>query len=126
MNAIIKEKEREIMRIEPFGERVAIRVLESEETTESGLIIANPNKLSSNRGEVVALGNEVKDFFKNYSKKTCVLLNFSLSVEDIALTRLDTLKERYKSDIKDYINDVLYYYKENEIKSKLSYILSHL
>ena len=64
MNAIIKEKEREIMRIEPFGERVAIRVLESEETTESGLIIANPNKLSSNRGEVVALGNEVKDFFK--------------------------------------------------------------
>ena len=62
--------------------------------------------------------SEVENFFSNYSKKTCVLLNFSLSVEDIALTRLDTLKERYKSDIKDYINDVLYYNKKNEIKTK--------
>ena len=70
--------------------------------------------------------SEVENFFSNYSKKTCVLLNFSLSVEDIALTRLDTLKERYKSDIKDYINDVLYYYKETEIKSKCERFIKEL
>ena len=50
------------MKIEPFGERVAIKVLPVEETTESGLIMAS-SKSSSTRGEIVALGTEVKEYF---------------------------------------------------------------
>lgn len=51
------------MKIEPFGERVAIRVLQPEEKTEGGLIIAT-SKANSNRGEIVALGEEIKSYFK--------------------------------------------------------------
>lgn len=51
------------MRIEPFGERIAIRVLSEEETTASGLIMAS-SKSSSNRGEVTAVSEEVKNSFK--------------------------------------------------------------
>ena len=51
------------MKIEPFGERVAIKILQPEEKTEGGLIIAT-SKSTSNRGEVIALGEEVKNFFK--------------------------------------------------------------
>lgn len=51
------------MKIEPFGERVAIKVLQPEEKTAGGLIVAT-SKSNSNRGEVVALGEEVKDYFK--------------------------------------------------------------
>ena len=50
------------MKIEPFGERLAVKILQPEERTEGGLIVAI-SKSSSNRGEVVALGEEVKDFF---------------------------------------------------------------
>lgn len=50
------------MKIEPFGERVAIKILPVEEKTESGLIMAS-SKSTSNRGEVVALSEEVKNFF---------------------------------------------------------------
>ena len=51
------------MKIEPFGERLAIKVLQPEEKTEGGLIVAT-SKNSSNRGEIVALGEEVKEYFK--------------------------------------------------------------
>ena len=51
------------MKIEPFGERVAIKVIPVEETTESGLIMAT-SKSNSNRGEVIALGEEVKKYFQ--------------------------------------------------------------
>ena len=50
------------MKIEPFGERIAIKVLPVEETTASGLIMAS-SKNNSNRGEIVALGTDVKEFF---------------------------------------------------------------
>lgn len=45
------------MKIQPFGERVAIQVLPIEEVTESGLVLS-VSKDKSNRGEVVALGEE--------------------------------------------------------------------
>ena len=51
------------MKIEPFGERIAVKILQPEEKTEGGLIMAT-SKSASNRGEVVALGEEVKNFFK--------------------------------------------------------------
>ena len=50
------------MKIEPFGERIAIKVIEPEERTAGGLIVAT-SKSSSNRGEVVALSKEVKEYF---------------------------------------------------------------
>lgn len=51
------------MKIEPFGERVAIKILQPEEKTAGGLIVAT-SKSSSNRGEVVALGQDIKGNFK--------------------------------------------------------------
>ena len=51
------------MKIEPFGERVAIKMLQPEERTAGGLIVAT-SKLNSNRGEIVAIGEEAKNHFK--------------------------------------------------------------
>lgn len=48
------------MKIQPFGERVAIQVLPIEEVTEGGLVLS-VSKEKSNRGEVVALGDEVPE-----------------------------------------------------------------
>lgn len=48
------------MKIQPFGERVAIQVLPIEEVTESGLVLA-VDKSKSNRGEIVALGDEAPE-----------------------------------------------------------------
>ena len=50
------------MKIEPFGERVAIRVLPLEEKTASGLVLAS-SKNNSNRGEVVAIGKGAEEYF---------------------------------------------------------------
>ena len=50
------------MKIEPFGERVAIKILPIEEKTESGLIMAS-SKSNSNRGEIVAIGEDAKEYF---------------------------------------------------------------
>ena len=51
------------MKIQPFGERITIKVIAQEETTESGLIVAT-SKEKSNKGIVEALGEEVKDYIK--------------------------------------------------------------
>ena len=51
------------MKIEPFGERVAIKVLQPEEKTAGGLIVTT-SKNNSNRGEIVAVGEDVKNYFK--------------------------------------------------------------
>lgn len=51
------------MKIQPFGEKVAIKVLKQEEVTESGLIVSSSSN-KSNRGIVEALGEEVKDYIK--------------------------------------------------------------
>lgn len=51
------------MKIEPFGERVAIKILQPEEKTAGGLIVAT-SKSNSNRGEVIALGQDIKGNFK--------------------------------------------------------------
>lgn len=51
------------MKIEPFGERVAIKVLQPEEKTAGGLIVAT-SKSNSNRGEIVAVSEEVQEYFK--------------------------------------------------------------
>ena len=48
------------MKIQPFGERVAIQVLPIEEVTEGGLVLS-VSKDKSNRGDVVDLGDEVPE-----------------------------------------------------------------
>ena len=45
------------MKIQPFGERVAIRIIPIEEVTESGLVLTTSKE--SNRGEVISLGEDV-------------------------------------------------------------------
>ena len=51
------------MKIQPFGERITVKVIAQEETTESGLIVAT-SKEKSNKGIVEAIGEEVKDYIK--------------------------------------------------------------
>lgn len=68
------------MKIEPFGERVAIKVLQPEEKTAGGLIVAT-SKASSNRGEIVALGEEVKEYFK-LGDKVIFLQNTGVNYTD--------------------------------------------
>lgn len=68
------------MKIEPFGERVAIKVLQPEEKTAGGLIVAT-SKANSNRGEIVALGEEVKEYFK-LGDKVIFLQNTGVNYTD--------------------------------------------
>lgn len=46
------------MQIQPFGERIVIKVVAPEE--QVGALVVVTSKEKSNRGEVVALGDEVK------------------------------------------------------------------
>ena len=51
------------MKIQPFGERITVKIIAQEETTEGGLIVAT-SKEKSNKGIVEAIGEEVKDYIK--------------------------------------------------------------
>jgi co-chaperonin GroES (HSP10) len=77
---MIKEKERESMKIKPFGERVAVKIVPIEEKTASGLIVATSSN-NSNRGEIVALGEEVKEYF-HLGDKVVFLPNAGLNYTD--------------------------------------------
>lgn len=50
------------MKIEPFGKRIAIKVINEEEVTKGGLITVTQS--TPNRGEVVATSEESKNYFK--------------------------------------------------------------
>lgn len=45
------------MNIQPLGDRVVIKVLESEETTKSGIVLPDTAKEKPQEGEVVAVGS---------------------------------------------------------------------
>lgn len=64
------------MKIQPFGERVTVKVLAEEEITDSGLIVA-VSKEKSNKGIVEALGEEVKSYINIGDK---VIFNFGSGV----------------------------------------------
>ena len=49
------------MNFKPLGERVLVKRLEEENTTSSGIIIPDNAKEKPSRGEVVAVGDEVKE-----------------------------------------------------------------
>jgi chaperonin GroES len=48
------------MTIQPLGDRVLVKVLESEETTASGIVLPDSAKEKKAEGEVVAVGNGEK------------------------------------------------------------------
>ncbi len=45
------------MNIKPLGERIVIKVLESEEKTKSGIVLPDTAKEKPQQGEVVAIGS---------------------------------------------------------------------
>ena len=45
------------MKIKPLGDRVVIKVLPSEETTKSGIVIPDTAKEKPQEGEIVAVGS---------------------------------------------------------------------
>ena len=49
------------MKIQPFGEKVAVKVIKEEEINLGGLITVISNE-ASNKGEIVAIGAEVADY----------------------------------------------------------------
>ena len=81
------------MEIQPFGERVVIKVVAPEERV--GALIVATSKDKSNRGKVVAVGDEVKN---------------SIQVGDIVLFSIGT-GVSYTSGNEDYkiinVKDVL-------------------
>jgi len=56
INLILVER-RENMKITPLGERIVIKVLESEEKTKSGIYIPDTAKEKPQMGEVMAVGS---------------------------------------------------------------------
>jgi len=48
---------REKMNIKPLGERIVIKVLESEEKTKSGIVLPDTAKEKPQMGEVLAVGS---------------------------------------------------------------------
>ena len=63
------------MQIQPFGERIVIKVLDAEESVGALIIVTSKEK--SNRGEVVALGDGVTG---NIQVGDIVLFNMSSGV----------------------------------------------
>ncbi|NLW55728.1 MAG: co-chaperone GroES [Firmicutes bacterium] len=45
------------MNIKPLGERIVIKVMESEEKTKSGIVLPDTAKEKPQQGEVVAIGS---------------------------------------------------------------------
>ena len=45
----------------PLGNRVLIKKIEVEETTDAGFILTNANKKAPQKAEIVAVGNGTKD-----------------------------------------------------------------
>ena len=45
------------MRIRPLGDRVVVKILPSEETTKSGIVIPDTAKEKPQEGEIVAVGS---------------------------------------------------------------------
>jgi chaperonin GroES len=48
---------RDIMNIKPLGERVVVKVLESEERTKSGIVLPDTAKEKPQMGKVLAVGS---------------------------------------------------------------------
>ena len=51
------------MKIQPFGEKVAVKVIKEEEINLGGLITVISNE-ASNKGEIIAMGAEVADYIR--------------------------------------------------------------
>ena len=65
------------MNIQPLGDRVLVKVLETEETTASGIVLPDSAKEKKAEGEVIAVGPGRYD--------DCVLVPMNVSVGDKVL-----------------------------------------
>jgi chaperonin GroES len=57
MSANNNHLRRDIMNIKPLGERVVVKVLESEERTKSGIVLPDTAKEKPQMGKVLAVGS---------------------------------------------------------------------
>lgn len=62
-------------RIQPFGDRVVVEILQPEEKLAGGLLIACTSKEKSNRGVVVAIGESEE--LKNINVGDKIIFNLS-------------------------------------------------
>ena len=64
-----------MVKIQPFGDRVAIEILQPNEYSKSGLLIASVSKEKSNKGKVVAIGDG--EAIKNINIGDKIIFNMS-------------------------------------------------
>ena len=64
-----------MIKIQPFGSRVAIEVLQPENLTSGGLLVASVSKEKSNKGVVVAIGDS--EDVKNINIGDKIIFNLS-------------------------------------------------
>ncbi|MCW1930592.1 MAG: co-chaperone GroES [Candidatus Kerfeldbacteria bacterium] len=70
------------MKITPLGDRVLVRVLETEETTASGIILPDSAKEKKAEGEIIAIGTG-EDIMKLNLKVGMIVLFGKYSGEEI-------------------------------------------
>lgn len=61
--------------IKPLGDRVLIKMVESEETTKSGIILSSGSKEKPQIAEVVAVGPETEEVKMNVKVGDKVIIN---------------------------------------------------
>ena len=49
------------MKLKPLGDRLIVRAVEEEETTESGIVLPDTAKEKPQKGEVLAVGDGARD-----------------------------------------------------------------
>lgn len=81
------------MNIKPLGNRILVKVLESEETTASGIVLPDSAKEKKAEGEVIAIGEGEKILKLNLKTGDHVLFG-KYSGDDVEIDK--DKKEEYK------------------------------
>lgn len=76
------------MNITPLGDRILVKVLETEEKTVSGIVIPDSAKEKKAEGEVVAIGDGEK-VTKLKIKKGDIVLFGKYSGDDVEVDKID-------------------------------------
>ena len=79
--------------LKPLADNVVIKMLEMEETTKSGIVLATASKEKSQIAEVIAIGNgEMED---GKSVKMVVKVGDKVVVNKYATTEVEYMDEKY-------------------------------
>lgn len=85
------------MEIIPLGDRVLVEIQAPEEITESGLLVAPTSKNNSNKGTVIAVGEEVKQIFKGdvvfFNRMSGVMIKYK--DKDLMILRAKDIEAKY-------------------------------